>query len=79
MKNSNDTIGDRTHYLLACSAVPQLMALTHSPSSLYVQSILSKIVVIWHVTMLSFFFCHVLNVQVSTVNIVDLSNIKGRT
>jgi hypothetical protein len=31
MKNSNDTIGNRTRYLLACSAVPQPTAAPRAP------------------------------------------------
>jgi len=31
MKNSNDTIENRTHDLLACSAVPQTTAPQHAP------------------------------------------------
>ena len=31
MKNSNDTIGNRTRDLLACSTVPQPIALPHTP------------------------------------------------
>ena len=36
MKNSNDTTGNRTHELVACSAVPQLTAKRHVP--LYLNS-----------------------------------------
>jgi len=35
MKISNDTIGNRTRYLPACSAVPQPTAPTQAPSIMY--------------------------------------------
>jgi len=38
MKNSNDTIGNRTHDLLACSAVPQPTALQRAPLSKHVEN-----------------------------------------
>jgi len=34
MKNSNDTIGNQTCELRACSAVPQQTALPHNPDAL---------------------------------------------
>jgi hypothetical protein len=37
MKNSNDTIGNRTRDLPTCSAVPQPTAPPHSPSMHYIQ------------------------------------------
>jgi len=35
MKNSNDTIENRTHVFPACSAVPQLTALPRAPILVY--------------------------------------------
>jgi len=40
MKNSNDTIGNRTRDLLACSAVPQPTALQRAPFTVCVQNII---------------------------------------
>jgi len=45
MENSNDTIGNRTHELPACNAVPQptapLRAPTHDSSNEYINFILT--------------------------------------
>ena len=46
MKNSNDTIGNRTRDLLACSAVPQLTALPRAPHICQLHFIIIIIIII---------------------------------
>jgi len=41
MKNSSDTIGNRTRDLLACSAVPQISALPRAPINKYIKSLIA--------------------------------------
>jgi hypothetical protein len=36
MKNFSDTIGNRTHNVPACSAVPQLTGLLRAPNNIYI-------------------------------------------
>jgi len=42
MKNTNDTIGDRTHDLPTCSAVPQPNALPRAPIYIYIYIYIHK-------------------------------------
>jgi hypothetical protein len=53
MKNSNDTIGNRTHYLPACSAVPQPIA-QHNKNKhdLLIVGSVAVVVTVWKMTRL---------------------------
>ena len=63
MKNSNDTIGNRTRDLLACSAVPQPTAPLRTPPSAWYHSVtqdVSDVTTEYHIVPIDghfFFFC----------------------